>query len=159
MSDAIPTVAPTEHRAFRSETEPCRWDGIDVLKYKETGTHFKDITRQVLFEPGDDISTQLRYFEIAPGGHSTFERHQHVHEVMIIRGTGQVLVGEELRTVQQHELIRIEPMTWHQFQASLGAPLGFLCLVNCERDRPQRPDEKQIAELQAHPVIGDFMKL
>lgn len=159
MPDSLPTVAPTEHRPFRAETEPCRWEGVDLLRYKETGTHFKDITRQVLFEPGDDIRTQLRYFEIAAGGHSTFERHRHVHAVLILRGKGTVLVGEELREVGVHDLVHIEPMTWHQFQANLGEPLGFLCLVSCERDRPQRPDDKQIAELGAHPVIGDFMTL
>jgi len=159
MSDSLPTVAPTEHRPFRHETAPFRWEGVDVLVYKETGTHFKSITRQILFDNGKDMPCQWRYFEIEPGGHSTFERHKHVHAVLILRGKGQVLVGEEIREVGMRDLVHVEPMTWHQFQANLGEPLGFLCLVNCDRDRPQRPDEKKAAELGQHPVIGGFMKL
>jgi hypothetical protein len=50
-------------------------------------------------------------------------------------------------------------MTWHQFQANQGEPLGFLCLVNVDRDRPQRPDEKQVAELKALPKVGEFIRL
>ena len=34
----------------------------------------------------DALACELRYFEIAPGGHSTLERHDHLHSVMIIRG-------------------------------------------------------------------------
>ena len=34
---------------------------------------------------------QLRYFEVAPGGWTTLERHEHVHAVMVIRGKGQCL--------------------------------------------------------------------
>ncbi|MEM1058753.1 MAG: cupin domain-containing protein [Verrucomicrobiota bacterium] len=159
MPDPLPSVAPTEHRPFRRETEPGRWEGVDVLAYKETGTHFKSITRQVLFESGRDMPCQWRYFEIKPGGHSTFERHRHLHAVLILRGCGEVLVGEETRRVGAHDLVHVEPMTWHQFQANQGEPLGFLCLVNCERDRPQRPTDEEAADLGKHPVIGGFIKL
>lgn len=31
------------------------WDNIDVLAYKENGSNFKSITRQVLFDGLDDI--------------------------------------------------------------------------------------------------------
>ena len=29
-----------------------RWEGVPVLNYKEEGSHFKAISRQVLFEGG-----------------------------------------------------------------------------------------------------------
>ena len=38
-----------------------------------------------------------------------------------------------------HDLVRVPPRTWHQFRATPTAPLGFLCLVACGRDRPERP--------------------
>jgi len=66
-----------------------RWEGVDVLRYKDEGSApFRDVTRQVLFE-GGGMPTQLRYFEVAPGGWTTLERHEHVHAVMVIRGRGQ----------------------------------------------------------------------
>jgi hypothetical protein len=75
---------------FRRQSETCRWDGVELLAYKAEGSApFKDITRQVLF--GDPrIAAELRYFEMAPGGHSTLERHEHMHAVMILRGRGLV---------------------------------------------------------------------
>jgi len=35
-------------------------------------------------------------------------------------------------------------MTWHQFHAAPDEPLGFLCLVTTERDRPQLPASHEI---------------
>ena len=54
--------------------------------YKADGSHFAGITRQTLFEGGDGLACQLRYFEVAPGGWSSLERHHHAHAVMIVRG-------------------------------------------------------------------------
>lgn len=115
------------------------WDGVDVLRYKQEGAApFKDVTRQVLFE-GSDPPAQLRYFEVAPGGWTTLERHNHTHAVMVIRGRGQCLVGDKAYDIGTHDLVSVPPMTWHQFRAAPGEALGFLCLVASDRDRPQLP--------------------
>ncbi|HET9578953.1 MAG TPA: cupin domain-containing protein, partial [Usitatibacter sp.] len=79
--------------------------------------------------------------EVAPGGWTTLERHEHVHAVMVIRGSGQCLVGDEAYEIGTHDLVSVPPLTWHQFRAAPGEPLGFLCLVASERDRPQLPAE------------------
>jgi mannose-6-phosphate isomerase-like protein (cupin superfamily) len=136
-----------------------RWDGVPVLNYKEEGTHFKAISRQVLFEGGPKLGAELRYFEIEPGGHSTLERHDHIHSVMVIRGRGHCLVGDAIHDIAGNDLVSVPTMTWHQFRATTDEPLGFLCLVNTDRDRPQRPDEKQIAALKAKAVVADFIRL
>jgi quercetin dioxygenase-like cupin family protein len=115
------------------------WEGVEVLKYKQEGSApFKDVTRQVLFESAD-LPAQLRYFEVAPGGYTTLERHNHVHAVMVIRGHGECLVGDKAYAIDTHDLVNVPPMTWHQFHAAPDAPLGFLCLVASDRDRPQLP--------------------
>src|SRR5512142_265343 len=122
-----------------------RWDAVDVLRYKDEGAApFKDVTRQVLFE-GEGLPVQLRYFEVAPGGWTTLERHEHVHAVMVIRGKGRCLVGERAYDIGLNDLVSVPPMTWHQFQAAPGEPLGFLCLVTAERDRPQVPGAAEAA--------------
>jgi len=115
------------------------WDGVEVLAYKQDGdAPFRDVTRQVLFD-GRDLPTQLRYFEVAAGGWTTLERHEHVHAVMVIRGRGQCLVGEKAYDIGLHDLVSVPPMTWYQFHAAADEPLGFLCMVSTERDRPQLP--------------------
>ena len=78
---------------------------------------------------------------------------------MIIRGRGQCLVGDAIYDITGNDLVYVPTMTWHQFQANQGEPLGFLCIVNVERDRPQRPDEKQVDELKALPKVGEFIRL
>jgi len=130
-----------------AQTEPFRWEDVPVLAYKEDGgTHFRSITRQVL------------YFEIAPGGHSTLERHDHIHSVMVLRGCGQALVGREIHALQANDLVRVPPQTWHQFRATAGEPLGFLCVVRTERDKPRLPTVAELAELRADGRIGPFVR-
>jgi mannose-6-phosphate isomerase-like protein (cupin superfamily) len=123
------------------------WEGVDVLAYKQEGSApFKDVTRQVLFDSADPPA-QLRYFEVAPGGHTTLERHAHVHSVMVIRGRGQCLVGSQAYELGANDLVAVPPMTWHQFRAAPDSPLGFLCLVAARRDRPQLPAAEEIETL------------
>jgi quercetin dioxygenase-like cupin family protein len=122
---------------------------VDVLAYKQEGSApFRDVTRQVLFDD-DAMHAQLRYFEVAPGGHTTLERHEHVHNVMVIRGRGTCQVGERAYEIGEKDLVAVPPMTWHQFRAATDAPLGFLCMVNQERDRPQLPTEDEAVRLAA----------
>ena len=72
-----------------------RWDGVAVVPYKEdTRALFKSVTRQVLFADPQQGS-ELRYFEVAPGGYSTLERHEHMHAVLILRGSGHCMVGAD----------------------------------------------------------------
>jgi mannose-6-phosphate isomerase-like protein (cupin superfamily) len=141
------------------QTGPFRWDGVPVLSYKEDGgTHFRAITRQVLFDDADSAGAQLRYFEVSPGGHSTLERHDHVHSVMVIRGGGHALVGGEIHSLGTNDLVRVPPRTWHQFRATGDEALGFLCLVRGERDKPQRPTAADLESLRADPAVGAFVR-
>lgn len=131
----------------RPHTGAFTWPGVDVLRYKDEGSApFKDVTRQVLF--GDPaFPAQLRYFEVAPGGWTTLERHEHVHAVMVIRGKGRCRVGDKAYDIGLHDLVSVPPLTWHQFQAAPDEPLGFLCMVATERDRPQLPSAEELAKL------------
>ena len=129
------------------------WQAVDTLRYKQEGSApFKDITRQVLFAPADQ-ATEMRYFEIAPGGYSTLERHEHTHAVLILRGSGTVQLGRETHAIGPNDLVTIDPLTWHQFRATPDGPLGFLCLVSKERDRPQLPTADERTALEG-PLKG-----
>jgi quercetin dioxygenase-like cupin family protein len=127
------------------------------MHYKQDGSApFRDVSRQVLF--GDDtLAAQLRYFEVAPGGYTTLERHEHTHAVLVLRGGGRALVGEAVFELAEHDLVTVPPLTWHQFRAPSDRPLGFLCMVNAERDRPQLPDEAALAALRAMPRLAAFL--
>lgn len=134
-----------------------RWEGVNTLPYKQDDRAlFKSITRQVLFAD-PQLHAELRYFEIEPGGYSTLERHEHVHAVLILRGHGHCLVGNEVRAVELRDLITVPPLTWHQFRASADEPLGFLCMVNAVRDKPQLPSAEDLAQLKSDEKIAAFL--
>jgi mannose-6-phosphate isomerase-like protein (cupin superfamily) len=143
------------HRSARGDY---RWEGVEELPYKEDERAlFKSITRQVLFSD-PQMHGELRYFEVAPGGFSTLERHEHMHAVLILRGRGQCLIGNEVRTIETRDLVAVPPMTWHQFRATKNEPLGFLCMVNATRDKPQLPSAEELAKLQADAKIAAFLR-
>jgi mannose-6-phosphate isomerase-like protein (cupin superfamily) len=135
-----------------------RWEGIPLKAYKPEGDHFRDVTRQVLFGADSGLTAELRYFEIQEEGHSTLEKHAHSHAVMVLRGEGRVLVGTEVFDVRPFDIVRVPPLTWHQFRSSSAAPLGFLCLVNAERDRPIRPTEEELRQLRSRKEVDDFIR-
>jgi mannose-6-phosphate isomerase-like protein (cupin superfamily) len=76
---------------------------------------------------------------------------------MILRGAAEVLVGGQIRPVKTFDLVHIPPMTWHQFRTIGDEPMGFLCMVNAARDRPQLPTEDEIAALKSDPAIAAFL--
>ncbi len=140
-------------------TENFTWENVELLPYKETGNHFKSITRQVLSAGVGDMSVEMRYFEIAPGGHSTLEKHLHGHLVLILRGKGRVLVGTEINEIGEHDLVEIHPLTWHQFHSTMEAPLGFLCIVNKQRDKPHLPNAEDLLAMRSILEVRDFIRV
>lgn len=135
-----------------------RWDGVAELPYKEDDRAlFRAITRQVLFADSE-LAGELRYFEVAPGGFSTLERHEHMHAVLILRGRGHCLVGRDVKALETRDLVTVPAMTLHQFRATRGEPLGFLCMVNAQRDKPQLPSADELAQLKADPAIAEFLR-
>lgn len=154
MSETI-HVAPA---VFRNHQGACRWEDTPVLEYKTQGSHFQGVTRQYLFS-GPEIGFEWRYFEVEPGGYSSLERHEHVHAVMIVRGRGRVLLANTVHPIDTYDLVYVPPLTWHQFQPDGDEPLGFLCIVNRERDRPQLPTPKELAQLRKDPEIAAFIRV
>ena len=147
----------TPLRPFTATPDGHRWAGVEHKPYKEdVRALFKDISRQTLFAR-PDLAGELRYFEVAPGGFSTLERHAHVHAVLILRGAGAALVGGRVITLAQNDLVTVPPMAWHQFRAADGEALGFLCLVDAVRDKPQLPTDAELSALMSDPAIARFL--
>jgi quercetin dioxygenase-like cupin family protein len=148
---------PDSPPRLRPARDGWRWDGVACQPYKQDdAAPFRAISRQVLFDE-PPLGCELRYFEMDAAGHSTLERHEHMHAVMILRGSGQCLLGARVLDVKPHDLITIPAWTWHQFRANAGEAMGFLCMVNRERDKPQLPTADDMAALAAIPEIAAFL--
>jgi quercetin dioxygenase-like cupin family protein len=114
-----------------------RWQGVPVADYKQSAEHHRGVTRVPLIgDQGEAAGFHLRYFEIAPGGFSSLERHTHEHAVVVLRGRGQVQLGEQVHDLAFGDMVYVASNEVHQFRNPTTEPFGFLCVVDAERDRP-----------------------
>ena len=119
------------------------WEGVPLEAYKESSDTWQGISRRELIgKRGESPRFHVRYFEIAPGGYSTLEKHEHEHVVIPLRGQGEVQLGLEVHQLGPGDVVYVCPLDPHQFRCSPEAsePFGFLCMVNAERDPPQPLD-------------------
>lgn len=134
------------------------WEHVDVLAYKEDESPFKSVTRQVLSKGAYDLPVELRYFEVGVGGYSTLERHRHTHIVMIYRGKGHCLLGDKVLLVEAGDVLTVPSMMWHQFKADMKDCLGFLCLVDRDRDKVMLPTKEDIETLSENEAVKQFLQ-
>lgn len=120
------------------------WNNIQPANYKPTDDSWKGVSRRVFVgEAGESPKFHFRYFEVEPGGYTTYEQHQHEHVVFCVRGSGQAILGQETLKMEFGDVLYVAPDDPHQFLNKKGTePFGFLCIVNAERDRPRRVEEE-----------------
>lgn len=123
------------------------WDGVERKHYKTDTTNFDGVSRYSLLGEADDeweLNMQTRYFEIEEGGYTSLEQHRHPHSVVIIRGSGTVVLGNEVHSIGLNDVVFVSPETLHQFHADQGDALGFICIVDRYRDKPTIPSSDTI---------------
>ncbi|MCA8920640.1 MAG: cupin domain-containing protein [Planctomycetes bacterium] len=148
----IPTEVPLENvsKFLRFLPEAFRWQGVAAEAYKTDTSTYQGMTRfELLGKRGESPKFHVRYFEIAPGGYSTLEKHEHEHCVIPLRGRGEVQIGCRLYPLAFGDMVYVCPADPHQFRAAEDAsePFGFLCIVNAERDRPEPLDGLGVCEI------------
>jgi quercetin dioxygenase-like cupin family protein len=137
------------------------WEGVERKEYKSPAPHFRDISRQTLLGEGEgeqSLNFITRYFEIEPGGYSSLERHEHPHAVIVLRGCGTVVLGESAHGIEPFDVVFVSPGAFHQFHASPESPLGFLCIVDRTRDRPELPSDEEFDRLASNPLVARLLR-
>ena len=105
------------------------WEGVSLGRYPPE-REMKGVSVRWLIGPAEKAPNfALRYFEIEPGGWTSLDQHAHDHGVMILRGRGQVRLGEEEFEVTFGDVVYIPPYEVHQFKNIGDEPLGFLCII------------------------------
>lgn len=157
------SVVRSPHRRFQPDT--FGWDGVTPRVYKAggepgTGAAWQNVVRHTLAgNSAEPITFELRYFEIAPGGYSSLEKHTHVHSIVVLRGSGQVVVGRDVLTVRPFDLVYVPSGVPHQFVNDGGEPFGFLCPVDANRDPPQPLTEAELRNLLEDPRVREAVKV
>jgi quercetin dioxygenase-like cupin family protein len=124
------------------------WEGIEARPYKDDpgaarGMAWRGISRHTLVRG----SFEVRYFEIAPGGFSSLEKHAHEHAVFAVRGRGRALVGDQVFELAPLDLVQTAPWLPHRW------------VIDGERDSPQPLDDSEWQALLADPLTAPFANL
>jgi len=132
-----------------------RWEGLEPRAYKDEpgsarGMAWQGISRTTLVRGG----VEVRYFELAPGGYSSLEKHAHEHAVFAARGHGRALIGDSVVELFPLDLVQTGPFVPHRWVNAGTEPFGFLCTVEGERDRPQPLDDAEWEALLASPTTA-----
>lgn len=159
LPEAAASAGVGHHRFDRATFS---WEGIPAQVYKRGeagafGMGWRDVVRHTL--AGGNLAFQLRYFEIAPGGFSSLEKHQHAHAIVVLRGRGTVIAGRDVHAVEPFDLVVVPGGTPHQFVAAGEEPFGFLCPVDAGRDAPQALSPEELRALLAHPQVRAAVRL
>src|SRR5438128_1646896 len=90
--------------------EGFRWPEVPAEQYAPAGGSFRKVTRHVLLGEGEGegaLRFITRYFEIAPGGCSSLERHAHPHSVVVLRGAGKVLLEGQVHELRPTDCVYV----------------------------------------------------
>jgi len=140
------------------------WQGIKTIEYKpknqkDMKISFNDVKRQNIFESKDGINFDMRYFECALGGYTSLEKHEHAHVVMVMRGKGQVIIGQDVYDVNPYDLFVIPSYKPHQLINTGDEPFGFVCTVNAVRDKFQLLSKDEIDALKKIKKVDAAMRI
>lgn len=115
--------------------ENATFPGVEITTYKDEPGTWVGVTRRVLAS-GSGTGFETRYFDLAPGGYTSHERHAHEHVVVVLKGRGTVRLGSEVHPIAAGDLVHTGPNEPHQFLAAEDEGLGIVCTVDRDRDRP-----------------------
>ena len=143
-----------------SNSSEFRWRGVKVRKYKDEEGTWSKICRQVITgKRGERTKFHLRYFEIAPGGYSSLEKHRHEHVVICVNGEGKAIAGNKVYRMKFLDVLYISPNTPHQFINESDKPFGFFCIVDSKRDKPRPVSKSELKELLKNRHIRRIIRL
>ena len=99
------------------------------------GSGIKGVTMKLLVGKDDNAPTfAMRHFSVDPGGFTPKHEHPWEHEVLILRGMGEVECDGEVVSISSGDGLFIPSNDLHQFRNLGEEPLEFLCIVPVESD-------------------------
>jgi ribulose-bisphosphate carboxylase large chain len=128
-------------RSLLSFLPDFNWSDRRSRAYKSSNElSYTDVRRvELIGKNGERADFDLRYFEIAPGGHTSLEKHLHTHVIIGARGSGILQINGVDQRFNTMDVAYVQPLEVHQLCNNSDSDFGFFCIVDRERDRPMRP--------------------
>lgn len=99
------------------------------------GDGIQGVTMKLLVGKNDHAPTfAMRHFTVEPGGYTPRHQHPWEHEVLILKGAGEVESNGEVQAISTGDGLFIPSNELHQFRNHGETPLEFLCIVPVESD-------------------------
>ncbi len=113
---------------FSGNQDQFQWEDVEGIPLDIKG--IQSAAKHILIGDKEGAPNSImRYFSLAPGGHSKLERHSQEHEVLVIQGKGKVRIGNNDFTVNPFDAVFIEGNELHQFSNPFDHPFGFICVI------------------------------
>lgn len=138
------------------------WDGVQNVEYKkdEGPQTFRNVDRQNIINKREDISFDVRYFECGIDGFTTLEKHEHTHIVLVLRGSGLVLIESEWHEVKPFDCFVIPGNATHQLKnVSKTEPFGFICIVDKIRDPYRLLTSNELGSLLENLKVSEQLEI
>lgn len=163
MTSIVPHAPSMQSIHAQFDPAAFRWARVEQQSYKpsaneQRGLGWKGVTRQTLAGPPSlPAAFETRYFELEPGGYSSLEKHEHVHFVIVVRGSGRVLIADRVHEISPFDALYVPPLAPHRWLNAAEEPFGFLCTVDGERDSPSALDDDEWGRLLSNPDTSPYV--
>ena len=124
----------TIHKFTGEWNQSLDWDGARSRIYQSEDV--ASVTETWLIGKAEGAENfAMRYYQVGPGGNSRKEHHPYDHGILILHGSGEVLLGTEKHAICQGDVIHIPPDLEHQLINHGSNAMGFLCIIPAKRKK------------------------
>ncbi len=117
----------TVHK-FKGKEGEVSWEDVSIKHYDSPD--MKGLTKRVLIGQKEGAPYfVMRYFEVEVGGWTSLDKHPSDHGVIILKGKGKVLLGDEEIEIGFGDVVYVPPNEIHQFKNIGEEVLRFICVI------------------------------
>jgi quercetin dioxygenase-like cupin family protein len=124
----------TIHKFIGKWGEEIHWETTRSRLYQTTTDNQVSETWMIGKKEGAE-NFAFRYYQLSPGSKTRDESHPYDHGILVLVGSGEVLLGEETHSISQGDVLHIPPDARHQLFNNSPDPFGFLCVIPAKRDK------------------------
>lgn len=123
------------HR-FDGDDARFEWEGVSEQPYESPDVRGVSV-RWLIGAAEGAPHFAVRFFELEPGECTSLDRHEHDHGVVVLRGRGEVLLGDNVTEIGYGDVVYVSANELHQFRSVGDQPFGFLCVIPASRSAGQ----------------------